>query len=60
MSYFDMDHAKWVASTTRKPLSDEVATINDSIPASATPQERWKKVNSWLRWKLRVLATARK
>jgi hypothetical protein len=47
-------------TTLRSSLIDEVAAINDSIPASATPQERWKKVNSWLRWKLRVLATARK
>lgn len=33
-------------------LIDEVATVNDSIPPTATPQERWKKVNSWIRWKL--------
>ena len=37
-------------------LIDEVAAVNDSVPPSATPHERWKKVDSWLRWKLRVLA----
>ena len=37
-------------------LVDEVAAVNDSVPASATPQERWKKVDGWLRWKLKVLA----
>lgn len=37
-------------------LIDEVATVNDSLPATATPQERWKKVQSWLRWKVKVLA----
>lgn len=41
-------------------LVDEVAAVNDSLPRNATPQERWKKVNSWLRWKIRVLATAAK
>lgn len=43
--------------TLRTSLIDEVAAVNDSLPASATPQERWKKVNSWIRWKLRVMAT---
>ena len=37
-------------------LIDEVATVNDSVPPTATPHERWKKVNSWLRWKICVLA----
>lgn len=37
-------------------LIDEVAVVNDAVPPSATPQERWKKVRSWLRWKLKVLA----
>jgi hypothetical protein len=37
-------------------LIDEVAAVNDSVPASASPKERWRKVNSWLRWKMRVLA----
>ena len=40
-------------------LVDEVAAVNDSVPPSATPHERWKKVNSWLRWKIRVLANQR-
>jgi hypothetical protein len=40
-------------------LIDEVAAVNDSVPPTATPQERWKTVNSWLRWKLRVLANMR-
>ena len=44
--------------TLSSKLIDEVAAVNDSIPPSATPHERWKKVNSWLRWKLRVLAAA--
>lgn len=39
-------------------LLEEVAAVNDSVPASATPQERWKKVNSWLRFKIKAL-TAR-
>lgn len=40
-------------------LTDEVAAVNDSIPPSSTPQERWKKVNTWLRWKLRILANGK-
>ena len=36
-------------------LIDEVATVNDSLGPNATPQERWKTVHNWLRWKLRVL-----
>jgi hypothetical protein len=43
-------------ATVNSSLLDEVAAVNDSIPPSATPQERWKKVNSWLRFKLKVLA----
>lgn len=39
-------------------LLEEVAAVNDSLPASATPHERWKKVNSWLKWKLRVMSQA--
>lgn len=37
-------------------LIDEVAAVNDSIPVTATPHERWKKVNSWLRFKIAALA----
>ncbi len=40
----------------RSSLIDEVAAVNDSVPESATPQERWKKVTGWLRWKVKVLA----
>lgn len=43
-------------ATVRSSLLDEIATVNDSIPKTATPQERWKKVNSWIRWKLRIVA----
>lgn len=39
-------------------LVDEVAAVNDSVPKTATPQERWKKVNSWLRFKIKSLARA--
>ena len=52
---FFADHPKAVL---RSRLIDEVAAVNDSVPPSATPKERWKKVSEWLRWKLRVLATA--
>lgn len=38
-------------------LIDEVAAVNDSIPPTATVRERWQKVNSWLRWKIKVMAT---
>jgi hypothetical protein len=41
-------------------LVDEVAAVNDSVPESATPQERWKKVRNWLRWKIQVLSGWRK
>jgi hypothetical protein len=37
-------------------LIDEVAAVNDSVPRSATPKERWKKVNEWLRFKTACLA----
>lgn len=36
-------------------LIDEVAAVNDSM-VNFTPKQRWKKVNEWLRWKVRVLA----
>jgi hypothetical protein len=36
-------------------LIDEVAAVNDSVPPMATPKERWKKVNSWLRFKIAAL-----
>lgn len=37
-------------------LVDEVAAVNDSLPKSSSPKERWKHVMCWLRWKVRVLA----
>lgn len=37
-------------------LIDEVAAVNDSVPPTATAKERWKKVDKWLRWKIKVLA----
>lgn len=42
----------------KSSLIDEVAAVNDSIPPSATAHERWKKVNSWLRFKIKSLARA--
>lgn len=44
--------------TLRSSLIDEVAAVNDSVPASATAKERWKKVNSWLRFKIAALTKA--
>ena len=52
--------ADYPNSIVHTSLTDEVAAVNDSVPPTATPQERWKKVNSWLRLKLRVLARAKK
>lgn len=43
----------------RSSLIDEVAAVNDSVPPTATPQERWKKVNEWLRFKIKSLTAAR-
>lgn len=40
-------------------LIDEVAAVNDSVSKTATPHERWKKVNSWLRFKIASLAGAK-
>lgn len=53
MGAFWQDNA---GAVVRSSLIDEVAAVNDSVPKNATPHERWKKVNSWLRLKLRVLA----
>lgn len=47
-------------TTLRSSLIDEVAAVNDSIPPSATPKERWKKVNSWLRFKIAALTKGKK
>ena len=40
-------------------LIDEVAAVNDSIPETATPHQRWRKVNEWLRFKIALLARAK-
>lgn len=37
-------------------LIDEVAAVNDSIPPTATPHQRWRKVNEWLRFKIAAMA----
>lgn len=37
-------------------LVEEVAAVNDSVLPSATPHQRWKKVNEWLRFKIATLA----
>jgi hypothetical protein len=42
-------------TTLNSALIDEVAAVNDSVPPSATAKERWKKVNSWLRFKIATL-----
>ena len=47
-------------ATLNSSLIDEVAAVNDSVPPGATSHERWRKVNSWLRWKIRILANAAK
>lgn len=45
-------------TTLHSSLIDEVAAVNDSV-MNATPKERWKKVSSWLRWKIKVMAGAK-
>ena len=35
---------------------DEVAMINDSIPANVAPRTRRNRVLAWLNWKLKVMA----
>lgn len=46
--------------TLNSSLVDEVAAVNDSVPATASPRERWKKVNSWLRFKIASLVKSKK
>lgn len=46
-------------TSLNEALIDEVAAVNDSIPPTASAQERWKKVRSWLRWKIKVLSGQR-
>ena len=53
MGAFWHDNPKLIVSTS---LVDEVAAVNDSLGPYATPRERWLKVRSWLRLKLRMLA----
>lgn len=38
---------------------DEIAAYNDSFP-KLTPQQRWKRVMSWLRWKNRLARKPRR
>jgi hypothetical protein len=54
---FWADNPKASISTS---LIDEVAAVNDSLGPKATPQQRWKKVRGWLRWKLNHLNTVKK
>jgi hypothetical protein len=42
--------------TLNTALIEEVAAVNDSVPPGALPSVRWKKVNEWLRWKVKALA----
>jgi hypothetical protein len=42
-------------TTLHAALIDEVAAVNDSVPPSATPKERWKTVSGWLRFKIAAL-----
>ena len=42
--------------TLNNTLIEEVAGYNDSIPPTASPKVRHKKVLRWLRWRLRTLA----
>jgi len=46
--------------TLSSNLINEVAAVNDSLGPNATPKERWSKVRSWLRWKLRTMTPAKK
>lgn len=50
---FWADNPKTILSSV---LIEEVAAVNDAVPITATPQERWKKVRSWLRFKIKVLS----
>ena len=36
-------------------LIEEVAAVNDSV-RNLSAHQRWKKVNGWLRWKIKVMA----
>jgi hypothetical protein len=54
---FWADNPKATLNTT---LIDEVAAVNDSVPRTATPHQRWKKVNEWLRFKIGVMMAGKK
>jgi hypothetical protein len=41
-------------------IVEEVAAINDMFNGKETPKQRQKRVLKWLRWKVRVLAGAKK
>ena len=56
LGWFWVDNPKAAIGTD---LIEEVAAVNDAFTdGTTTPQERWKKVMSWLRWRKRVLATS--
>jgi hypothetical protein len=54
----------WVFANKTAPLAlkfdfvDEVAMVNDSVPASASPKQRRLVVLRWLRWKLQQAGMA--
>lgn len=56
MGAFWTDNPKAIVNDS---LVEEVAAVNDSIPKTAIPHERWKRVNSWLRFKIASLARAK-
>ena len=41
-----------IACPIPENIVDEVAAINDSVPADATPKQRWDTVMNWLRIQL--------
>lgn len=44
--------------TLHSSFIDEVATVNDSLGPAALPKDRWKKVQSWLRFRIAMLQNA--
>jgi hypothetical protein len=44
MGCFWQDNPRAVVNAS---LVEEVAAVNDSLPKTATPHDRWKKVNGW-------------
>lgn len=53
MGCFWEDHP---TSSVNTALVDMVAQVNDSIPPTVGPGERWRRVNEWLKWKLKKVA----